>query len=110
MVEDDQATQKALRGILHRRGWDVWNVSTVAEALLLLDQNPDCVVLDLMLPDGDGTVVLATIRSENRPIRVVVTTGSNDLRRLNRVQKLKPEAFLTKPINLKELIEGLGGP
>jgi CheY-like chemotaxis protein len=109
LVEDDQATQKALRAILRSRGWDVWDVSTVADALHLLDQNPDCVVLDLMLPDGDGSVILARIRAEKLPIRVVVTTGSNDVHRLNNVLKLRPEAFLTKPVNLNDLLQRLQG-
>jgi DNA-binding response OmpR family regulator len=110
LVEDDPATSKALRVIFDRRGWDVLNVSTIADALALLDWNPDCVVLDLMLPDGDGTVILAKVRAENLPIRVAVTTGSNDLHRLKTVLKLHPDVFLTKPVNLRELLDGLGYP
>jgi DNA-binding response OmpR family regulator len=110
LVEDDPATSKALTGLLGRRGWDVRNVSTIADALRLLEWNPDCLVLDLMLPDGDGTVILAKIRAENLPIRVAVTTGSSDAIRLNRALNLKPEVLLTKPVNLAELLEGLGDP
>jgi two-component system OmpR family response regulator len=108
LVEDDPSTSKALVGIFNRRGWDVTHVPTVAEAITQLDSNPDCIVLDLMLPDGDGTEILARIRAENRPIRVAVTTGTSDAVRLERVLKLNPEVFLTKPVNLAELLEGLG--
>jgi DNA-binding response OmpR family regulator len=108
LVEDDPATARALKGIFDRRGWDVVDTSTVADAMRLLDWKPDCVVLDLMLPDGDGTAVLARIRAEKRPIRVAVTTGSSDVFRLKGVLKLNPEVFLTKPVNLKELLDGLG--
>jgi two-component system, OmpR family, response regulator len=108
LVEDDPATSRALKGILDRRVWDVLNVSTIADALRLLDWNPDCVVLDLMLPDGDGTVILAKIRAERLPIRVAVTTGSNDSSRLKTVLNLNPDVFLTKPVDLKELLKGLG--
>jgi DNA-binding response OmpR family regulator len=107
LVEDDPVTSKALRGIFDHQGWEVIYASTIADALGLLDWNPDCVVLDLMLPDGDGTAVLAKIRAEKRPIRVAVTTGSNDAHQLNSVLSLKPELLLSKPVNLRELIEGL---
>jgi DNA-binding response OmpR family regulator len=107
LVEDDPATLKALKGIFHRRGWDVMNVTTVAEALSRLDWEPDCVVLDLMLPDGDGSAVLARIRSQGLAIRVAVTTGSSDIVRLQAALDLKPDIFLTKPVNLAALLEGL---
>jgi DNA-binding response OmpR family regulator len=110
LVEDDPATTKALKGIFDRRGWDVLNASTIADALRMLDWNPDCVVLDLMLPDGDGSMILAKIRAEKLPIRVAVTTGSNDPFRLRSVLKLNPDVFLTKPVNLIELLDGLGHP
>jgi CheY-like chemotaxis protein len=111
LVEDDRATSKALRGIFDRRGWDVLHAATVAEALSLLSADPKCVILDLMLPDGDGLTVLKKIRSENLPIRVVVTTGSNDPARIRAVSALRPEVFLGKPVSLHDLLAGLGnGP
>jgi DNA-binding response OmpR family regulator len=37
-----------------RRGWEVQSASTLQDGIALLDSKPDCVILDLMLPDGDG--------------------------------------------------------
>jgi DNA-binding response OmpR family regulator len=107
LVEDDRATSKALRGIFQRRGWDVLHAATVAEALAFLADTPRCVVLDLMLPDGDGLIVLERIRSEDLPIRVAVTTGTNDTARIKAVTALRPEVFLHKPISLPDLLAGL---
>lgn len=81
--------------------------ATLAEAWPLLEQKPDVVVLDLMLPDGDGIEVLNRVRGGNLPVRIVVTTGSDDPDRLQTVRSLKPDLFLTKPINLQELLEGV---
>ena len=108
MVEDDRATSNALRRIFLRKGWDVVHATTVAEALTLLDPRPDCVILDLMLPDGDGTAVLQAIRSHHLPIRVAVTTGASDPIRLKAVAQLGPEVLLRKPIDLADLLRGLG--
>jgi DNA-binding response OmpR family regulator len=58
LVEDDRATCGALGAIFRRRGWDVTTASTVAKALALLPTAPACVVLDLMLPHGNGVWLL----------------------------------------------------
>ena len=108
LVEDDPATAKALAAICRRRGWDVNVAATLAETWPLLAQHPDVVVLDLMLPDGDGIEVLKRVRHEGSDVRVVVTTGSEDRERMQSVRALDPDLFLTKPINLQELLDGVG--
>ena len=96
-----------MRMLLARQGWHVEVASTVAEAFTLLDVPPHWIVLDLMLPDGDGTAVLRKVRDEGLSTRVAVTTGSSDSTRLQEVIGLRPDMFLTKPINLSDLFEGL---
>ena len=77
------------------------------QAVGLLNGPVDAVVLDLMLPDGDGIVVLEKIRAANADCRVVVTTGMSDPERLKKVRALRPEAILMKPIDLRELVRFL---
>lgn len=108
LVEDDAATTRALRAIFTRRGWDVESVSTLEDAIALLDTLPDCVILDLVLPDGDGLEVLRTIRDKGLSIRVAVTTGVSDEGRLKVVADLHPDIVLSKPVNLQELLDILG--
>ena len=108
LVEDDPATSKALSAICRRRGWDVTVAATLAETWPVLTQTPDVVVIDLMLPDGDGLDILSRVRAENIPARVVVTTGSSDPARIRAVRALAPDLFLTKPINLQDLLDGMG--
>jgi DNA-binding response OmpR family regulator len=110
LVEDDPATARALRSILARRGWSVQVASTVAEASPLLDPAPAWLLLDLMLPDGDGTVILRRVREERLCTRVIITTGSSDRERLREVRALLPDLLLSKPIKLDQLFETLGEP
>ena len=110
LIEDDFASHQMLRKILVRLGCEVTSAMTVAGGLALLDTEPNGVILDLMLPDGDGETILRKIRSDRRPIRVAVTTGEGDLDRLRRVGELGPELLIRKPINLDELIRGLEIP
>ena len=110
LVEDDAVTASALSAILVRRGFDVVRVDTVAAALLQLAGGFGVVILDLMLPDGDGTTVLQHIRATAGSQRVVVTTASNDPAKLAAVRSLSPEALLRKPIDLPNLLVLLARP
>ncbi len=58
VVEDDPMSQRAWNAIFTRRGWDVAVAGSVAEALDALATAPDYLILDLLLPDGDGEVIL----------------------------------------------------
>ena len=67
----------ALVHVLEQLGHRVDSVATVAEGVERLD-GQHCAVLDLNLPDGLGTSILRRIRTERRPIRVAVVTGTTD--------------------------------
>jgi CheY-like chemotaxis protein len=107
LVEDDRATYTALRGILTLRGWQVAVATTLAEAIRAVQDRPDAVVLDLMLPDGDGLAVLQQIRRTASEIPVVVTTGTVDDTRLAAVRRLEPAALLRKPIVVADLLKAI---
>lgn len=103
LVEDHSPTRTAMRRILAMRGWEVVEAGTIAEGLAGLDPPPRCLVLDLMLPDGDGETILRKVRMEEMPTRVVVNTGTNDPARLTEVSYLRPDALLQKPIDVEGL-------
>jgi CheY-like chemotaxis protein len=107
LVEDDRVTYSALRTLFERRGWEVSVATTVSEALGALGTRgqgaPDAVVLDLMLPDGQGEEVLRHIRACRIDARVVVTTGLNDTLRLEQLRAMQPAGVLQKPIDLTQL-------
>src|SRR4051794_16478726 len=98
LVEDHQATREVLRRILALSGWEVLEAATVAEGLAQLDCPPDCIVLDLDLPDGPGEAILRKVRMDRLPIRVVVSTGNPDSGRLREVSYMRPDAVLHKPL------------
>jgi len=110
VVEDDRASFTALRGILTHYGWEVDVAESLQAALPLLEAKPQVVVLDLMLPDGDGAAILSHIRAMSMSIRVVVTTGLSDSDRLEMLSKLKPDAVLYKPVLLPRLLAELSFP
>jgi DNA-binding response OmpR family regulator len=109
IIEDDVPSGTALRAILSRMGMEVQLATTLAKAMSVIDHvSPDWIVLDLMLPDGDGEQVLRHVRSQmGGHVRVCVTTASSDLSRLKRLTELRPDCVLPKPIDLDALLTQL---
>jgi DNA-binding response OmpR family regulator len=104
LVDDHQASRDLLRRILALSGWEVLEAATVAEGLAQLDPPPDCIVLDLELPDGPGEAILRKVRMERLPIRVVVNTGMPKSGRLSEVSYMRPDAVLQKPLDAAGLL------
>jgi DNA-binding response OmpR family regulator len=69
-------------------------------------ENPDLIILDLMLPAGDGLTVLTNIRLSGytREIPIVVLTGIKDERYKKKVIDKGVEAYLEKPYEPDTLI------
>jgi DNA-binding response OmpR family regulator len=108
VVEDDPTTRKALRKYFQFKGWEVRTASTVAEGLDQLEPPPDCVILDLMLPDENGEVLLRRIREGRLPTRVAVCTGIDDPDRLEALASLEPDALLRKPFEMADVCLACG--
>jgi DNA-binding response OmpR family regulator len=111
IVEDHEPTRNILGSIFRRQGWETLAAGTMAEGLSLLEESPtpDCLLLDLDLPDGRGEAILRKIREENLPVRVAVCTGMGDPGRWSTVQGLDPEALLQKPIDVAEVCTAFVG-
>lgn len=112
IVEDDKITRHALRSLLMQAGHDVVETATCDDAIAALVPAPDWLVLDLMLPDADGEVVLRKIRSEQLTTSVAVITSTADRKRVENVLDLRPDLLMTKPINFVRFLNILkeGGP
>src|SRR5215212_3735125 len=78
IVEDDESCRRLLDKFLRVRGHVPSCAGSVAEAKLMLTNDCKRVILDLNLPDGQGTELLRQIREANLPIKVAITTGISD--------------------------------
>jgi two-component system OmpR family response regulator len=107
VVEDTPDARAALDAMLRRCGMQTACAATLAGALRLLAWQPDAIVLDLMLPDGNGVEILRRVRTGHMPIIVAVITAASDYRLLDEVQALQPDAFFKKPLDWKALCEWL---
>ncbi len=97
IVDGDKASRDTSRRLFAHEGWVVTAASYVTEAPVYLDPPPLCVLLELMLPDGDGEEVLRKVRDEGLPTRGVVSTGTDDPVRLTPVKGMDADAMFRKP-------------
>src|SRR5947209_7081309 len=93
--------------LLQLSGFDALPATTAAEAMEMLGSQPAVVILDLMLPDRNGAVILAHIGEQRLPIRVVVTTGAIEWEKMLRQSPTAPDLVLQKPVDFQELLAWL---
>jgi len=120
IVEDDTNSRKFLQKILSKYGeCDVAVDGLEALEAFILSINDeeayDLVCLDLMMPKVDGVATLKAIRDlekrkkvrhEDR-VKVIITTALDDDEFVKSASELGYNLFISKPINIKLLIEGV---
>jgi two-component system KDP operon response regulator KdpE len=104
VVEDEQQMRRFLRAALSSHGFHVIEATTALEAeSLATSHNPELILLDLNLPDGDGMVLTGKLREWCKsPILIISARG----REMDKVQALDAGAddYLTKPFGVNELL------
>jgi DNA-binding response OmpR family regulator len=103
VVEDDNRVMAALRAVLAQHGLDVACANTGEQALQLVADGPDVVLLDLGLPDRDGFKVCAQIRKASNVPIIVVTARSDAQSRVHGLN-LGADDYIVKPYNVAELV------
>jgi DNA-binding NtrC family response regulator len=104
-VDDCPEHLEALAVLLERRGLHVVTAETSSAALsLLVSYRPDVVVLDMVLPDIDGTSLLAQMRKLRPELAAVLVTGypGDDLRIVAAIASGRC-AYLGKPFDFAAL-------
>jgi len=102
IVDDDTNTQQALADIVAREGFAVHRAGTLAEArAALARQRMDLILLDLVLPDGDGMELLTPETA--RDSEIVVITGYASIETSIRALRLGAVDYLIKPVRVNQL-------
>jgi two-component system response regulator RegX3 len=104
LIEDEQAISEPLAAALERDGFDVVVAATAAAGLEgFRTRSPDLVLLDVMLPDGDGRDVLREIRGASRVPVVMLTARGEEMDRVLGLE-LGADDYVTKPFSAAELL------
>lgn len=103
VVDDEALLRKRIAAYLERAGADVSQAGSVSEARSLLESMPfDFVLLDVNLPDGRGTDLLAA-KAFGSGTSVIVMTAEGGVAGAVDAMRLGAADYLTKPFDIEEL-------
>ena len=103
VVDDEALLVKGIRFNLQNEGYEVITGSDGLEAVRLVqEQNPDLVVLDVMMPNMDGMTACAKIREFSDVPIILLTAKTDDMDKLMGFD-FGADDYLTKPFNILEL-------
>lgn len=104
LVDDEAAIQRALGPLLRARGYEVDIASTGVEALdVFRSRAPALVVLDLGLPDLEGTDVCRRIRNASPAPIIILSARGSEADKVNALD-LGADDYVTKPFGPEELL------
>jgi two-component system alkaline phosphatase synthesis response regulator PhoP len=105
LIEDNPGFAEGLRQNLEFDGYRVTVAGDVASsARAIAADAPDLIILDLMLPDGNGYDVLRTIRERDSVTPVLLLTALSEEAHKVRGFRLGADDYVTKPFGLLELL------
>ena len=110
IIDDEKRLIEYLSTVIERKGFRVMTAHTGEEGLeLYKENNPDCVLLDIHLPEMDGMTVLKKILEINPKANVYLCTGDDSLELRQKGESLGAKGYLLKPLDMKIVVEILKG-
>jgi len=110
IVDDDKEILETLQSRLDREGYEVVTALDGEEALLKVKQDdPDIIILDLLLPKLNGFEVLKEIRQkyEDKWRPVIIISAQAELDSLRKGYALEADHYLTKPVTMEKVLQGV---
>jgi len=101
VIDDEESVRKMLEVALGLEGFEVRSAGDGIAALSLIRSwQPDCIVLDVMLPKVDGLTLLPMIRRLTE-VPIIMLTARGEVR--DRIDGIRAGDYLPKPFDLEEL-------
>ncbi len=105
IVDDDESTRRSLTRIFGRQGYETDAAATGEEALAKAeDEAFDLAILDIKLPDADGTELIAPLLKAQPEMAVIVVTGHASLETAVQAMHEGAAGYITKPMNIDEVM------
>ncbi len=110
IVDDDPEIIESVRYALDGAGHEVVVARDGNQALALFErENPDLMILDMMMPKRSGFLVLERIRrSRDTPLPVIMITGNEGSRHKAYAELLGVSDYIRKPFPMNRLLESVG--
>jgi len=110
IVDDEKDIVETLESRLIKEGYEVVVAYDGEEALLKVkEDNPDIILLDLMMPKLNGFEVLKEVRQNYkdkwRPI--IIISAKDELQSVHQSYSLEADHYLTKPCTMENILRGI---
>jgi two-component system KDP operon response regulator KdpE len=104
VIDDEEATVQLISMLLEKRGFETIKAFRAEEGLRKAYRNqPDLVLLDIMMPDMDGWEVCRRLR-EMSDVPIVFLTARSDVKDVVRGLEMGADDYITKPYDNDELV------
>lgn len=109
LVDDDAEIVESMRTVLESRGYQILVARDGNQGLALAEgEEPDLVVLDMMMPKRSGFLVLEKLRrSRPNPMRVIMITANEGSRHKAYAEMLGVDDYIRKPFAMDRLLESV---
>jgi two-component system KDP operon response regulator KdpE len=108
IVEDDAEIRRFLRTTLSAEHYQPREAPTLAEALAQIRaRQPDAILLDLALPDGDGMQIIRSVRRQHRNLPIIVLSVRSEEHQKITALDAGADDFVNKPFAVGELLARL---
>ena len=105
VVEDNEDIREILEYLLMDENYKVKTCPTVKEFWMQMKRNlPDMVVLDVMLPDGNGIDICKRMKKESKTYSIPVMMMSANYQNIDSWQNCGAEEFLSKPFDIYKFV------
>jgi len=105
LIEDEKKLADSIISYLNDNAVSCEWASDLQSALIkIADHDYDCILLDLMLPDGDGFEILKELKKQNKTEGVIIISAKETLEIRIEGFNLGADDYLTKPFHLSELL------
>ena len=105
IIEDETELAKSIAEYLSEENYLCEYAATFTEAIQKIEQHQyDCILLDIMLPDGNGLQILEELKAQNKQDGVIIISAKNALDDKIKGLQLGADDYLTKPFHLSELM------
>ncbi len=110
VLEDDPTQNRALSMYLSKNGYEVTSCIDANEAYDAMYGGSvyDLIISDIMMPGIDGFEFAETVRAENENIPILFLSARDDFNAKSRGFRIGIDDYLTKPVNMEELLLRLG--
>ena len=105
IVDDEANICSFIAAILESNGYQVLTADTCAQGrMIFASHHPDLIVLDLGLPDADGSELVGAVRAAGSAAPILVLSARSDEGEKIRVLDLGANDYITKPFGTGELL------